>query len=116
MQRLRAEHHVDERRALDDRRAFLARDAAADRDHQPRVGALQVAHAAEIGEYFFLRLFAYRAGIEDDDVRLFGQIGALAALRGAHDLRNLLGVVLIHLTAERAQVELRHVSEPLRPA
>ena len=34
VQRLRAEHDVDVRRAPDDRRAFLARDAAADADDE----------------------------------------------------------------------------------
>ena len=39
MQRLRAEHQVDERRALGDALAFLARDAAADADDDVRVDA-----------------------------------------------------------------------------
>src|SRR5207237_8836715 len=47
VQRLRAEHDVDERRALDDRGAFLARDAAAHGDHQARLRALQMPHPAE---------------------------------------------------------------------
>ena len=68
MQRLRAEHHVDVGRALDDRRAFLARDAAADADQQVGVFALEVADAAEVGEHLLLRLLAHRAGVEEDDV------------------------------------------------
>ena len=37
MQRLRAEHDVDEGRAADDRSAFLRGDAAAHADHDVRV-------------------------------------------------------------------------------
>jgi hypothetical protein len=42
VQGLRAEDDVDVGRAGDDRRAFLAGHAAADADHQVRIGALQV--------------------------------------------------------------------------
>src|SRR3954463_10549457 len=108
VQRLRPEHHVDERRTLDDRRAFLARDAAADRDHQAGIGALQMPHAPEVGEHLFLRLLAHRAGVEDDDIGVLGLLGALGAMRGAQHVGNLLRVVLVHLAAESAQVELAH--------
>src|SRR4029077_2577305 len=45
-ERLRAEYHVDVRRACHDRGAFLARDAAADRDHEPGLGTLEMPHPA----------------------------------------------------------------------
>ena len=64
VQGLRAEHHVDVGRALDDRRAFLRGDAAADADHQVGLAALEFLQAAEVGKHFFLRLFAHRAGVE----------------------------------------------------
>ena len=77
MQRLRAEHDVDIGRALDDRRAFLAGNTAADADHEVGIQPLQVLDAPEIGEHLFLRLFAHRAGVEEDDV------GILRASRSA---------------------------------
>src|SRR5258706_6785854 len=108
VQRLRAEDHVDERRALADRAAFLARDAAADRDHQPGFGALQVPHAPQIGEQLLLRLLAHRAGVEHDEVRIFRTLRALHTVSGAQHVGDLVRVVLVHLAAEGAQVELPH--------
>ena len=49
MQRLRAEHEIDIRRALDDRLAFLARDAAADADHDGLVVLLQLPSSGRAG-------------------------------------------------------------------
>ena len=68
MQRLRAEHDVDVGRALDDGRALLAGDAAADADQH--AAGLQVLDAAEVGEHLLLRLLAHRAGVEQDQVGL----------------------------------------------
>jgi len=72
MQGLRAEHDVDEGRARDDGRAFLRCHAAADADDEVGIELLQVAHPAEVVEHLFLRLLAHRAGIEQDDVGVFG--------------------------------------------
>ena len=79
VQRLRAEHHVDVGRALDDGRAFLAGDAAAHAD-QHALG-LQVLHAPEVGEHLLLRLLAHRAGVEQDQVGLLRVLRRLVALR-----------------------------------
>ena len=68
VQRLRAEHDIDERRAADDGRAFLRRDAAAHPDDQIGLQRLQRAHAAQVVEHALLRLLAHRAGVEQDDV------------------------------------------------
>ena len=75
VQRLRAEHDVDVRRALDDGRALLRCDAAADADDE--VGALRLerAHAAQVVEHPLLRLLAHRARVEQDDVRVLGPLG-----------------------------------------
>ena len=100
VQRLRAEHQVDVRRARDDRRAFLARHAAAHADDQVRIRFLQLAHAAEVGEDFFLRLFAHRAGVEENDVRVFRRVGLDEAFRRAEYVDHLVGVVLVHLAAK----------------
>ncbi len=108
VQRLRAEPHVDVGRALDEACAFLARDAAADRDHQGGVGALQVLDPPEIGEQLLLRLLAHRAGVEHDDIGVLGTRGAFQSLGRAQHAGDLLRVVLVHLAAEGAEVELSH--------
>ncbi len=69
--RLRAEHEIDERRALGDALAFLARHAAAHADDHVRARGLQVAPAAELREHLLLRLLAHRAGVEQQQVGLF---------------------------------------------
>jgi hypothetical protein len=122
MERLRAEHEIHVWRALHDRRAFLARHAAADADDEIGLLALQELHAAEIVEHALLRLFAHRAGVEQQNVRLVGIIRLLDAAFGEH-VGHLVRIVLVHLTAEGAYVELlRHVSaacsrsSPARPA
>ena len=56
-------------------RAFLRRDAAADADDEVGALGLQRAHAAEVVEHALLRLLAHRAGVEQDDVGVFGPVG-----------------------------------------
>src|SRR5205085_7611272 len=46
--------------------------------------------------------------IEDDEVRVLGTLGALHAFFRAQHIGDLVRVVLVHLAAERAQVEPRH--------
>ena len=98
VQRLRAEHHIDIGRARDDGRAFLAGDAAADAD-QHALG-LQVLDAAQVAEDLFLRLFAHRAGVEQDQVGLVDVLRVLVALGGVQHVAHLVRVVLVHLAAE----------------
>jgi len=100
VQRLRTEHQIDIRRARYDRRAFLACHAAAHADDQIRIRFLQLAHAAEIGENFFLRFFAHRARVEQNDVRVFRRVGLDESFSRAEYVDHLVGVVLIHLAAK----------------
>jgi len=79
MQRLRAEHHIHIGRALQDRRTFLARHAATHADQQIGVGQLKRAHPPQVGEHFFLGFFAYRAGVEQNDIGLFRPVGLFHA-------------------------------------
>jgi len=72
MQRLWTEHQVHIRRALDDGYPFLTGHAATHADQQLRVALLEVAHAPEVGEHLLLRLLAHRAGVEQNEVGLFG--------------------------------------------
>ena len=113
VQRLRAEHDVDVRGAPHDGGALLARDAAADADDEVRPVRLQLAHAAEIVEHALLRLFAHRAGVEQDDVGVLGSIGEREAAVRVEHVGHLVRVVLVHLAAEGADVELgRHRRAP----
>ena len=105
MQRLRAEHEVDVRGARDDGRTLLRRDAAADADQDVRAGRLQAAYAAEVVEHALLRLFAHRAGVEQDDVRVLGTVGQRKPFAGEH-VGHAVRVVLVHLAAERANEKL----------
>ena len=98
VQRLRAEDEVDVRRALDDRRAFLAGDAAADADQ--RAARLQVLDAAEVAEHLLLRLLAHRAGVEEDQVGVVDVVGRLVAGGGVQHVGHLGRVVDVHLAAE----------------
>ena len=106
MQGLRAEHDVDIGCALDDGRTFLTGHAAADADQ--RALFLQVLDAPEVGEDLFLRLFAHRAGVEEDQVGLFDIGGGLVTLGGAQHVGHLVRVVLVHLAAEGADEDLLH--------
>jgi len=110
VERLRPEHEIDVRRTPHDRRAFLRRDAAADADQHVRSRRLERAHAAEVMEHALLRLLAYRARVEQDDVRVVGTIGPHQPLGGSEHVGHAVRIVLVHLTAERADEELaRHL-------
>jgi hypothetical protein len=63
---------------------------------------LQVAHPAEVVEHLLLRLFAHRAGVEQDDVGFLGIVGLDRALAAGQDVGHLVRVVLVHLAAEGA--------------
>ena len=105
MQGLRAEHDIDVRRAPQDRRALLAGHAAAHTDQQTGIGQLERAHPPQIRENFFFGLFAYRAGIEQNDIGFFRFAGLHHALAGAQQIRHLVRVILVHLAAESFNVE-----------
>jgi len=98
VQGLRAEHHIDIRRAFDDGVALLAGHAAADADQHALF--FQVLDATEVAEHLFLRLFAHRAGVEQDQVGLVHIAGRLVPLGGVQHVGHLVRVVLVHLAAE----------------
>ena len=105
VQGLRSEHQVDVGRALDDRRAFLAGDAAADADQRALV--LQVLDPAEVAEHLVLGLLAHRAGVEQDQVGLVDVVGRLVARGGVQHVGHLVRVVDVHLAAEGLDEDLR---------
>src|SRR5690606_34359880 len=98
-------HHVDIGRTLDDGLAFLAGHAAAHSDDEVGVEFFQVLHAAQVGEDLFLGLLAHRTGVEQDDVGVFGVVGQFEALVAAQHVGHFVRVVLVHLAAERADVQ-----------
>ena len=99
VQGLRAKHHVNIGRTLNDGGAFLA-------GHAPPNGnfdalGLEVLHPAQIGEHFFLGFLSHRAGVEQDEVGLFHILGFFVALCGAKNIGHLVRVVLVHLASKR---------------
>ncbi|MNQ51408.1 hypothetical protein D3C85_653870 [compost metagenome] len=106
VQGLRAEDHVDVRRAITDGRAFLAGHATADGDHHVRVGQLQFAPAAELGVDTILGTFADRAGVEQDHVGVFGAGGDFQGLMFAQQIDHARAVVLVHLATVGFDVKL----------
>ncbi len=70
----------------------------------------------EIGEHLLLRLLAHRAGVEENEVRLPDVVGLLVAVGGREHVGHLVRVVLVHLAAEGADVDLLrgHARLPVR--
>src|SRR5258708_23158244 len=97
---LGAEHQIDERRARRDALALLTGDAAADADNHVWTLLLEQPPFAQQGEHFLLSLFANRAGIDQQHVRLRRIVGRGHAVGGLEHVPHLPGIVLIHLTAE----------------
>jgi len=106
VQGLRAEHQVHERRALDDRLAFLRGHAAAHADDDFAAFVLQALPHAQLAEHLFLRLFADGAGIDQDDVGVVRGIGQFQAIAGGKHVGHLGRVVLVHLATVGLDVEL----------
>ncbi len=89
-----------------DRRAFLACDTAANADHQRRIQDFEVAYAPQIMKNPFLRLFTYRAGIEENHVGVIGPIGDFQPGSRMQHVGHLGRVILVHLAAKRTDVQL----------
>src|SRR4030042_2501623 len=88
-------------------------DAASDSD--PDVPLIpDLGQPAEIGEELLLRFFPDRAGVDDDQVRLLGAL-RLDGSRPGQQSGDPLGIALVHLAAERADMEaallFRHLEE-----
>ena len=103
----RTERDVDEREAREDLVLDGLRPAAADADDPLRVARLQALRLMQVGDEAAVGLLADRAGVEEDDVGILGGGGLGVAERLEHPLHPL-GVVLVHLTAERRDVEALH--------
>ncbi len=97
VQGLGTEHQVHVGRAFAQRLALLAGHAAAHADNQLRALLLQLAPLSQLREHLFLRLFADRAGVEQQHVRLFGRRCQLQTMGVGEHVHHLGGIVLVHL-------------------
>src|SRR5450830_1098458 len=106
VQGLRAEYHIDIRRAVADRSAFLAGYATTDGDHHLRVGQFQFAPAAQLRVHTVLGPLTNRAGVEQDDVGIFGAGSDFQGLVFAQQIDHARAVVLVHLATVGFDVKL----------
>ena len=109
-----AERDVDLRVELEDPFALRLGVAAADGDDELRVLALPRSRVAEIGGELGVRLLADRAGVEDEDVGVSLR-GRLAEPDRFEHALDPLGVVSVHLAAERGDVVPLHRPLSLAP-
>ena len=106
----RAERDVDEREAREHLVLDRLRPAAADADDTLGSFALEPLGLAEMGDEAAVRLLADRARVEQDQVGLARARRLGVAERLEHAL-HALGVVLVHLAAERGDVVALHRSK-----
>ena len=108
--RARAERDVDVRIQLEQPLTLCLGVAAADGDHGVRLCALLRDRVADVRGESRVRLLADRAGVEDDHVRLLLR-GSLAEAELLEHALDPLGVVSVHLAAERRDVVAPHGRE-----
>ena len=101
------ERDVDVGVELEDPLALRLGVAAADGDHAVGILALARRRVAEVRRELRVRLLADRAGVEDDDVGLVGG-RRLAEAELLEQTLDPLGVVSVHLAAERRDVVPAH--------
>ena len=106
---LRPHHEIHRRRATQDLRALGLGHAARNRDDRalarPRPLRLHLADAPEVRIDLLGRLLADMAGVEDDDIGVLGRIRHGEAV-ASQQLGHALGVVDVHLAAERLDEDL----------
>ena len=92
------ENEVGHRGAAEDLFAFLLCDAAADPDEEGGSPALEGAHPTEVVVDLLLGLVPNGAGVQEDEVGLFGRRG-LRPASAEHEADEPSAVELVHLTA-----------------
>ena len=103
------EGDVDEREASEDLVFDRLRPAAAHADDDVRALALEPLGLAQVGDEALVGLLTDRARVEEDQVGLLARRRLDIAQRLEHAL-HALGVVLVHLAAERGDVEAIHAA------
>ena len=102
-----AERDVDEREASEHLLLDGLRPAPADADDDVGPLALEPLRLAEVGDEPVVGLLADRAGVEEDEIGVSARRRLGVAERLEHAL-HALGVVLVHLAAERRDVVALH--------
>ncbi len=116
MQGLWTKHKVDKRCTPRDALTFLAGNTAANTDHDALALLFQRAPAAEFGEDLFLRFFAYRTRVNEQEVGLVRISRELVTMRFAQDIRHFVRVILVHLATHGLDVELfAHACYRIKP-
>src|SRR2546430_1730907 len=98
-----AERYVDERKALEDLVLERLRPAPAHADHALGLLALEPARLTEVRGQAAVGRLADRAGVEEDQVGLLA-LGRFPVTERLEHPLHVLGVVLVHLAAERGDV------------
>src|SRR5439155_4779828 len=101
------EGDVDERELAEDLVLDRLRPAAADADDPLGIAPLERRGLVEVGDEALVGLLADRAGVEEDEVRVAG-VGCLVVAERLEHALHALGVVLVHLAAERRDVVALH--------
>ena len=94
------EDRVDPWRSLDHRFPVFLGQATADGDLHTRPAQFQRPELTEVAVQAVIRVLTYAARVENDDISNFSVIGRDQAL-SFQQARQPLGVVLVHLAAER---------------
>jgi hypothetical protein len=105
------EHDVDVTSALDDQVTVLLRQAAAHRDLEVGTTLLQALQAPELAVQLVVSVLTHAARVEHDDVGLVDVVGVLHPV-GDEQPGDPLGIVLVHLASERADVETAGLGHP----
>ena len=103
VQVLGAERAVHEREAREEVGLFGLWQASGDQHDASGVLALEPRRGAQVAGQAIVGALAHRAGVVHEHVRVVGLLRALQAL-GLEQRADALGVVLVHLAAERAEV------------
>ncbi len=92
------QHDIDMRHAGNDVRALLLGDASGDGDDQGRLSFFIRPEPADIAQGLLVGLLAHRAGVQNNQIRLFQRLSWLPSFPAEYGI-HLLAVEIIHLAA-----------------
>jgi hypothetical protein len=101
---IRPEHQIGVFDAHQQSVALLLGHTTAEGQDHPGALPLDLPHLAGPGAELLLGLLPDAAGVEDDQVRVFGRVGGDVTFAG-HQADHPLGVVFVHLAPEGVDVE-----------